>query len=152
LPLILAILVVAGILYYVIFRSMPPIILGIVVFCGAGLLFCMIRLITHKRKDRKLGSIGYGRPFKQRPKESPPSDDDREYERRLEEFRNRKEPWEGYRYDPLWEEPKVVDTKTVVCRRRRGEVHTAVLLVHEDGTIKVKCKGDCSDCVYEYDE
>jgi len=145
-PLILAILVVAGILYYVIFRSMPPIILGIVICCGGGLLFYMIRFISDKRRYKKLRGIGYGMPFEQRPKESPLSD----YGRRLEEAMRRWEELEEEfpRYRPLFEEPKVVSTKTIVCRRKRGEIHTALLLVHEDETIKVKCRGDCSDCVY----
>ena len=76
-----------------------------------------------------------------------------DYEEELERFMRRKEPWEEEDWHdpfhvPFLEEPKVVSTKTIVCRRRRGETHTALLLVHEDETIKVKCRGDCSDCVY----
>lgn len=146
-PLILAILVVAGILYYVIFRSMPPIILGIVICCGGGLLFYMIRLVRHKHKYRRLGGLGHGMLFQQRLKRSPRSD----YGRYLEEEMRRREEVEEElfpRYTPLFEEPKVVDTNTIVCRRRRGEAYTALLLVHEDGMTKVKCGGDCSDCPY----
>ena len=59
-------------------------------------------------------------------------------------------PWEGEdnRHHSLLEEPKVVDTKTIVCRKVRDEVYRALLLVREDGTTELKCKGGCSDCPY----
>lgn len=43
---------------------------------------------------------------------------------------------------------RVVSTKTVVCCET-GEKHSAILLVHEDGTIEVKCPGECALCDYE---
>ena len=146
-PLILATLVVAGILYYVIFRSMPPIILGIVICCGGGLLFYMIRLIRHKHKYRRLGGLGHGMLFQQRLKQSHRSD----YGRYLEEEMRRREEVEEElfpRYTPLFEEPKVVSTEKVVCGRIEGEVHNALLLIREDETVTVRCRGDCSDCPY----
>lgn len=59
-------------------------------------------------------------------------------------------PWarEGNQHHSLLEEPKIAHTKTINCRKISGEVHTALLLVYEDKTIKVKCRGNCSDCIY----
>ena len=59
-------------------------------------------------------------------------------------------PWteEENQHHSLLEEPKVVDTKTIICRKGRDEVYRALLLVREDGTTELKCKGDCSDCPY----
>jgi len=59
-------------------------------------------------------------------------------------------PWarEGNQHHPLLEEPKVVSTEKVVCRRISSEVHTALVLIHEDGTRKVKCTGGCFSCPY----
>ena len=53
-----------------------------------------------------------------------------------------------YRPGMYYREPKVVSTEKVVCRARRGEVHTALLLIYDDKTIGVKCPGRCSDCEY----
>ncbi len=41
-----------------------------------------------------------------------------------------------------------VSTKTVVCREKMDEVHTALLFICEDRTIKVRCPGECFDCKY----
>jgi len=72
------------------------------------------------------------------------------WETLMEESR-RKSPWEGQN-DKLimpWDLlPRLVDKATVVCRERTDEVHTALVLIYEDGTRKVKCRGDCSDCPY----
>ena len=59
-------------------------------------------------------------------------------------------PWAGEenRHHPLLEEPQVVSTEKVVCRRISSEVHTALVLIYEDGTRKVKCMGACSSCAY----
>jgi len=43
---------------------------------------------------------------------------------------------------------EVVSMEPIVCRRIEGKVHTATLLVYEDGTRKVNCSGGCSDCLY----
>jgi len=42
----------------------------------------------------------------------------------------------------------IVSTRTVVCYET-GEEHTAILLVHADGAITVKCPGECAICDYE---
>ena len=52
---------------------------------------------------------------------------------------------------PKHSQTRVVSTETVVCRRW-DEVHTALLLIHEDGTIEVKCPGQCPDCEYGFVE
>ena len=44
---------------------------------------------------------------------------------------------------------RVVSTEKVVCRAKKGEIHNAILLIHEDGTIGMKCSGKCLDCEYE---
>lgn len=41
-----------------------------------------------------------------------------------------------------------INIKTVVCREKTDEVHTAVLSFWTDGTIKVRCPGNCFDCPY----
>ncbi|MCL0094398.1 fasciclin domain-containing protein [Dehalococcoidales bacterium] len=46
--------------------------------------------------------------------------------------------------------PSVVSTEKVICRAKEGEVHNAIILIYEDGTINVKCSGECYDCEYEY--
>jgi hypothetical protein len=73
----------------------------------------------------------------------------------LEELEDYKRELEGrlnepYPYTPgmYLKESEVVSTETVICRRISGEVHTALVLVHKDETRKVKCRGDCSDCIY----
>ncbi len=53
------------------------------------------------------------------------------------------------RFRPGMYSPRVVSTETVVCRAKSDEIHTALLLIHEDGTIKVKCSGECHNCEYE---
>jgi len=42
----------------------------------------------------------------------------------------------------------VVSTRTIVCRET-GEKHSALLLIHEDGAVDVKCPGECAICDYE---
>ena len=134
--IILATLCGAGILYYIIAKSMPPIVLGITILCGAGLLFYIIRLIRHKRRDN-----AYYRHIVEHV-----SDEELEaYERKL-----RDELIKPHPYTPGMhlKEPKVVSTEKVVCPRISGEVYTALVLIHEDGTRTVVCRGDCSDCEY----
>ena len=142
--IIVGVLFVSGILYYVFARSMPPIVLGITIGCGAVLLFYVIRLIRNKLQDKTLRGIDYSMSFKERSKEGSASD----YGRRLEEWMRREDPSLDYTYTPMFPEPKVVSTEKVVCRRISGELHTALLLIHEDGSVTVKCSGDCSDCEY----
>lgn len=110
------------------------IILGIL--CGAGLLFCVIRLVRKKRQDN-----AYYRHLV----EHMSPEELEAYERKL-----RDELIKPYPYTPGMhlKEPKVVSTEKVVCGRINGEVHTALVLIHEDETITVKCGGDCSDCEY----
>ena len=131
--IIVGVLFVSGILYYVLARSMPPIVLGITIVCGAVLLFYIIRFIREKLQDRELDRIV---------KHMSPE----EYKAYRQEVQD-----EVSKLDTLGmglNEPKVVSTEKVICGRIRGEVHTAVLLVHKDGAITVKCSGDCSDCEY----
>ena len=78
----------------------------------------------------------------------------------LEELKKKREELEKelsresneYRPGMYSQEPRVVSTETVVCRAKRGEIHTALLLIHEDGTTGVKCPGNCSDCEYGFSE
>lgn len=77
------------------------------------------------------------------------------YEDYLIEELRRPSPWARDEHDSLiWREllPKLIDQTTVTCRKRRGEVHTALVVTYEDRfgnvTRKVKCRGDCSDCPY----
>ena len=56
------------------------------------------------------------------------------------------------RFKPRMYSPRVVSTETVVCRAKSDEIRTALLLIHEDGTITVKCRGECSDCEYGFPE
>jgi hypothetical protein len=126
------ILFVSGILYYVFARSMPPIVLGITIACGAVLLFYIIRLIREKLRDN-----AYYRHMVEHMSSE-------ELDRTLKE----PTPWEDYTCKPMYPESEVVSTEKVICRRISGEVHTAVLLVHKDGTINVKCRGECYDCEY----
>ena len=130
--IIVGILFVSGILYYVFARSMPPIVLGITIVCGAVLLFYIIRFIRNKLRDNAY----YRHTVEHMSSE--------ELDRILKE----PPPWKDYTYTPMYPESEVVSTEKVVCRRISGEVHTAVLLVHKDGAISVKCSGDCSDCEY----
>jgi len=43
---------------------------------------------------------------------------------------------------------QIVSSRTVVCYET-GEKHSALLLIHEDGAITVKCPGECVLCDYE---
>ena len=43
---------------------------------------------------------------------------------------------------------RIVSTETILCKAREGEVHNAILLVHEDGTITVRCSVLVCDCQY----
>lgn len=44
---------------------------------------------------------------------------------------------------------RVVSTEKVTCYVKKGEIHNAILLIHEDGRIKVKRGGECNKCKYE---
>lgn len=63
--------------------------------------------------------------------------------------------FEGHSIDQAEETPRhyrIVSTERIVCRGYFGnddEVHNAILLVQEDGTITVRCSNRiCSDCIY----
>jgi hypothetical protein len=43
---------------------------------------------------------------------------------------------------------KVVSTEVVTCYKCSEEGMQAVLLISEDGTIKVRCQENCYDCKY----
>ena len=131
--IIVGVLFVSGILYYVLARSMPPIVLGITIVCGAVLLFYIIRFIREKLQDKELDQIV---------KHMSP-EEFKAYRQEVEE--------ELSKLDTLGmglNEPKVVSTEKVICGRIEGEVHTALLLIHEDGSVTVKCSGDRYDCEY----
>ena len=78
---------------------------------------------------------------------------DKEYEKDiteiLREFRREIEAREArkYRYVTSLQYPRIASTEKVVCAKM-GEIHNAILLIYEDGTIKVKCSGECCDCEY----
>jgi hypothetical protein len=61
---------------------------------------------------------------------------------------NEPSPRMDYTYKPIFPKSKVVSAKKLVCGRISSEVHNALLLIHEDETITVRCTGDCSDCPY----
>lgn len=66
----------------------------------------------------------------------------------LDKILNEPPPWRDYTYKPMFPKSKLVSTEKVVCRRISGEINTALVLIYEDDTRKVKCSGDCSDCLY----
>jgi hypothetical protein len=72
-----------------------------------------------------------------------------ELEEERERLRTKLRPTKAYRPGMYSREPKVASTEKVVCRAKMGEIHNAILLIYEDGTIKVKCSGECYDCEYE---
>lgn len=47
------------------------------------------------------------------------------------------------------EERKVVSTEVITCHRLGDEGVEAVIIVFDDGTVKVRCEGCCRDCYYE---
>jgi hypothetical protein len=132
--IIVGILFVSGILYYVFARSMPPIVLGITIVCGAIFLFYIIRFIREKLRYREsVGYVGYDKILGDTLKQA-------------------HEQAHADTYGSLYPEPKLDHTETVPCLEKEGEVHTAVVEYYEDGTRKVRCRGDCSDCPYGYVE
>jgi hypothetical protein len=130
--IIVGVLFVAGILYYIIAGSMPLIVLGITIVCGAVLLFYIIRFIREKLRDNAY----YRHTVEHTSSE--------ELDRILKE----PPPWKDYTYTPMYPEPKLDRTETVTCLEKEGEFHAAVVEFYEDGTRKVRCRGDCSDCPY----
>jgi len=53
-----------------------------------------------------------------------------------------------HKYGAVREHYRIVSTENILCRAREGEVHNAILLVHEDGTITVRCSAVVCDCEY----
>jgi len=135
--IVVGVLFVSGILYYVFARSMPPIVLGITIACGAVLLFHLIRFIRDKLQDNAY----YRHTVKHM------SDEE------LDKILNEPPPWRDSTYKPMYLGPKLVSTRTVSCLEKEDEFHTAVVEYYKDDitgevTRKVKCRGDCSHCPY----
>jgi hypothetical protein len=130
--IVVGVLFVSGVLYYVFATSMPPIVLGITIACGAVLLFYLIRFTRGKLQHN-----AYYRHTVERM-----SDEE------LDKVLNEPPPRSHYAYRPIYPEPKLVRTETVTCLEKESEVHTAVVEFYEDDTRKVRCRGDCSDCPY----
>jgi hypothetical protein len=47
----------------------------------------------------------------------------------------------------LHHEASIVSTEKVICHKN-DKTCVAILLIHKDGTITVKCAGDCYNCQY----
>lgn len=137
--IVVGIVFVSGILYYIFAGSMPRIILGITIGCGVVLLFYIVRFMRGKLRGRESDRIGDRIIDRVVDNMS-----DGEVTKHLSERYLRRD----HGYKPIFPKSKVVSTEKVICERIEGEVHAALLLVHEDESITVKCSGDCSDCEY----
>jgi len=52
------------------------------------------------------------------------------------------------KYGEVRDDYRIVSTENILCKAREGEVHNAILLVHGDGTITVKCSAVACACKY----
>lgn len=132
---VLAVFGATGILYFSVFGGTSQVILGITIAFGVGLSICLIRFIASRLED--VGWRGWGKDNR--------SIEELEYEvsvgRCMDEARQEEKRAKAMARG------KAVSSTTQLCRKL-DRVHSALVVLYENGTRTVCCGGHCVICEY----